>query len=186
MRILVTGAAGAGATTLGSALARQWGCRHLDTDDYFWFPSSPPYQRKRTEATRVRMLTLDLFEAPDAVVSGSMMNWGSRLEDAFDLIVFLRVPTAVRLARLVRRDLERFGKSDPVFLRWASRYEEGPPQGRSYAQHAAWLAQRSAPVLRIEGDSATEASADLVIKAIAAIPTPPSTAASSPPAAASR
>lgn len=170
MRILVTGAAGAGATTLGSAIARVLGCRHLDTDDYFWFPSSPPFQHKRSVAARVRMLMLDLFEAPHAVVSGSLMNWGSRLEDAFDLIVFLRVPTAVRLARLARRDLDRFGRCDPAFLRWASRYEEGPPLGRSYAQHAAWLAQRSAQVLRIEGETSTEAVVDLVLKAIAGLP----------------
>ena len=170
MRILVTGAAGAGTTTLGSAMARQLGCKHLDVDDYFWFPSSPPFQHKRSEATRVRMLATDLFEASNAVVSGSLMNWGRQLEDAFDLIVFLRVPTAVRLDRLVKRGLERFGNSDPAFLRWASRYEEGPPQGRSYAQHVAWLAQRSAPVLRIEGDFSIEASVDLVFKAIAGLP----------------
>jgi hypothetical protein len=166
MRILITGAAGAGATTLGSEIARQWGWSHLDVDDYFWVPTSPPFLHKRPEAEGVGLLAADLSGATQAVVSGSLMEWGSRLEDAFDLIVFLRVPTALRLDRLVRRELQRYGKADPAFLRWASRYEEGPPLGRSLAKHLAWLGQRSAPVLRIEGDTTTQTRVDRVLEAL--------------------
>jgi adenylate kinase family enzyme len=47
MRILVTGASGSGTTTLGKALAEQLACAFLDADDFFWFPTNPPFTQKR-------------------------------------------------------------------------------------------------------------------------------------------
>jgi adenylate kinase family enzyme len=42
-RIHITGASGAGVSTLGCALADALAIPHHDTDDYFWQPTSPPY-----------------------------------------------------------------------------------------------------------------------------------------------
>jgi len=168
MRILVTGASGSGTTTLGSTLAGQLGCKHFDLDDYFWLPTTPPFQRKRDPAERLQMLSRDLLEAPRAMVSGSPMGWGVGVEDAFDLVVFLHVPTTLRLERLQRREVQRYGKADTALLLWASQYDEGPPEGRSLSKHLAWLARRSCPVLRMEGDSSIDAQVELVLKTLAA------------------
>jgi hypothetical protein len=43
-RIHIVGASGSGTTSLASAIAAQCGHRHLDTDDFFWMPTSPPYR----------------------------------------------------------------------------------------------------------------------------------------------
>jgi len=88
------------------------------------------------------------------------------VEDAFDLIVFLFVATQTRLARIRRRETERFGTADPAFLTWASQYDEGPPEGRSLAKHESWLAQRSCPILRIEGDTSVQARVRRVMDVI--------------------
>lgn len=153
MRILVIGAAGSGTTTLGQALSARLGCQHLDLDDYFWVPSTPPYQQKRDATERLQMLLHDLHAADHAVASGSLMGWGQDAEDAFDLTVFLTVPTPLRLARIQQREVQRFGSTNPAFLTWASQYDEGPPGGRSLAKHESWLAQRRCLVLRIAGDT---------------------------------
>ncbi len=168
MHILVLGASGSGTTTLGSALARRLGCEHLDTDDFFWLPTSPPYQHQRDPAQRLDLLLRCLQDAPGAVVSGSLVGWGDAVEDHFDLIVFLHVPTEVRLERLRQRETQRFGAPDPAFLQWACEYDHGPPVGRSLAIHRAWLAARQCPVLRIEGDTTVEERVRRVMAAIGA------------------
>ncbi len=166
MQILVIGASGCGTTTLGRELASRLRCTHLDLDDYYWLRTSPPFQQKRDPAERLDLVSRDLLRAPDAVVSGSPMAWGDAIEDAFGLIVFLQVPTGVRLQRLQAREILRYGKADPAFLEWAARYEEGPSAGRSLARHLAWLDARKCPVLRIEGDTSVEARLALVLAAL--------------------
>lgn len=166
MRILVMGASGSGTTTLAKALASRLHWDHLDTDDFYWLPTSPPFQRKRDPAERHALLLQALHKAPDAIVSGSLMGWGEALGDVFDLVVFLYVPVEIRLERLQRREIERYGTYDPAFLQWASEYDAGPSEGRSLARHRAWLAGRKCPVLRIEGDTSVETRVDTVTVAL--------------------
>jgi hypothetical protein len=151
-RILVLGASGSGTTTLGAALAGHLGWTHLDTDDYFWLPTRPPYQHRRDPPERLALAVRDLQAAGQAVVSGSIGGWGTALEDAFDLVVFLYLPAEVRVDRLRQRETGRYGAADAAFLEWAAQYDAGPPEGRSLAKHTAWLAQRQCPVLRLEED----------------------------------
>jgi hypothetical protein len=56
LRIYLTGAAGAGVTTLGRALASALQLPHFDVDDYYWYPSDPPYTQARPPNERVSRL----------------------------------------------------------------------------------------------------------------------------------
>lgn len=152
MRIHITGASGAGTTTLGEAIAQELSLTHLDADAYYWLPTSPPFKTKRDAAGRLSNLHADIEAASGVVLSGSIVGWGEEVEDAFDLVVFLYLPAEKRIERLRRREIERYGSADPAFLEWARQYDEGPPEGRSLAKHIAWLNQRSCPVLRLEED----------------------------------
>jgi adenylate kinase family enzyme len=95
------------------------------------------------------------------VLSGSLAGWGDPIKDRFDLVVFLYAPTSVRLERLKRRELERYGRealgpggvmhaSHLAFLAWASRYDEGDEWTRSRRLHEAWLADLRSTVLRVD------------------------------------
>lgn len=152
MHIHITGAPGSGVTTLGAAVAQELSMRHLDADDYFWLPTSPSFRLERSVAERLTRLRTDIQSGPCVVLSGSIMGWGAEVEEAFRLIVFLYLPAPIRLERLRRRELEKYGHVNPVFLAWAAKYDEGPERGRRLARHNAWLAKRSCPVLRLEGD----------------------------------
>lgn len=169
MRVLITGASGSGTTTLGRALARRLGWESVDADDYYWLPTNPPYTEKRDPAARLQMICERLDGVENAVISGSVMRWGAELEDGFDLIVFLYLDTRIRIERLRVREERELGAANPEFLEWAAGYDAGPPYGRSLAKHNAWLAVRSSPILRLEGDMTVEERCDHVVAALADI-----------------
>jgi uridine kinase len=152
MRVLVTGAAGSGTSTLGKALAQLWNARFLEADSYFWHPTQPPFSQKRLPEERSTLLMQALEAETVAVVAGSVMGWSTQIEDAFSLVIFLYVPTEVRLQRLESREVQRFGKANPAFLEWAAQYDEGLQEGRSLARHNSWLATRECQVIRLVGN----------------------------------
>jgi adenylate kinase family enzyme len=160
-RIHLLGASGSGTTTLGRALARHLGVPHLDTDDYFWLPTEPKFERIRERAERQALLGGDLDRQPSWVLSGSLCGWGDRFIARFDLVIFCAVPARTRLARLRARERERYGEAAvapggrlraryEAFIAWAASYEDGPAAARSRAMHEAWLATLRCPVLRLE------------------------------------
>ena len=159
-RLHVTGASGAGTTTLGRALADALAAPHADTDDYYWVPSTPPYVTKREPSERLELM-LRLFLPRDRwVLSGSLSGWGDPLIPYFDAVVFLELEPQERLTRLRRRERRRYGDAvDPggpqepahhAFLEWAAGYDLPAFDGRSRAQHDRWLAGLSCPVLRLD------------------------------------
>jgi adenylate kinase family enzyme len=159
--IHVLGASGAGTTTLGRAIAQAYGHVHLDTDDYYWEPTDPPFQVKRAQSARVDMLGAALDAHPRWVLSGSLCGWGDVFIPRFDLVVFLLVPTDIRLARLLTRERHRFGVEPlapggamhaihEVFMTWAAGYDDGGEEMRSRRQHETWLAALPCPLIRLE------------------------------------
>jgi uridine kinase len=152
MRVLITGAAGSGTSTLGEALAQRWNAQFLEADSYFWEQTQPHYTHSRLPEERNALLMQALAVNPVSVVAGSVMGWGTHVENAFNLIVFLYVPTEVRIKRLESREALRFGKVNPAFLAWAAQYDEGLQEGRSLEKHNSWLATRECQVVRLIGN----------------------------------
>jgi adenylate kinase family enzyme len=161
--IHIFGASGSGTTSLASALAARHGHRHLDTDDFYWLPTNPPYRQKRPRELRLQMLQRALAESSSWVLSGSLCGWGDPLIPEFELVVLLAVPTPVRLARLRAREAERYGQAAIApggahhsayteFLDWAAQYDTGGLQMRSLALHKAWLSTLPGATLRLEGE----------------------------------
>jgi adenylate kinase family enzyme len=170
-RIHLTGASGAGVTTLGRALASDLAVPHHDSDDYYWYPTDPPYRRKRGIPERIRLMREMFLDRPAWILSGALDSWGSAVQGHFDLVVFVRTRTEVRLARLRDREARRLGLVGAVtlgrltpetdtFLRWAASYDDGGLAGRSLHRHEIWLRSLDCPVLRVDGADPT---ADLVL-----------------------
>ena len=185
--IHIFGASGSGTTTLGRAVAARLRCSHLDTDDYFWVPTDPPYVTIRPREERCRLLGADLDRVGGFVLSGSICGpgdyWGRPFVERFALAVFLRVPTAVRMRRLRERERERFGAAlEPggamheehvAFLKWAEQYDTFPPTERSLALHEEWIATLACPVLRLDGERPAQELTDEVAAAWAGPTTAP-------------
>jgi len=162
MKIHILGASGSGTTTLAKELARRLNISYFDSDNYLWLDTEIPYQKKRELDERVRLLNHDILNNNDCILSGSIYDWGDELIDLFDLIVFLWIPSDIRIKRLKQRDVQRYGnlinegekrhKMHVDFIEWASKYDSGDVNIRSRKSHEIWLEKASCKVLRIEGD----------------------------------
>ena len=161
-RIHITGASGAGVTSLGRAVANALAIPHHDTDDYLWQPTTPPFQKTRERADRLRLMNEMFLPRAEWALSGSLAGWGDAIIPAFDLVVFVTTPKEIRLQRLRAREAMRYGanavapggwrhKDTEEFIAWASNYEDGDLASRSLAMHEAWLAALPCPVLRLDG-----------------------------------
>jgi len=160
-RIHIVGASGSGTTTLGRAIAQAFGHAHLDTDDYYWEPTDPPFQVTREPAAREALLGAALDAHPRWVLSGSLCGWGDVFIPRFDLVVFLLATPEIRLARLLERERRRFGAhalapggamhaAHGAFMAWAAGYDDGGEDMRSRRMHERWLAALPCPVIRLE------------------------------------
>lgn len=155
------GASGCGASTTGRALADALGVAYFDSDDYFHGPSDPPYNAARAPDERYARIMADLELRPSWVLGGGVAGWDPEPELDFTQVIFLWVPWEVREVRLKRRERERFGaRIEPggdmhaqhlAFMEWASRYDVGDVEGKTFARHRAWLMQQSCRVLDVRG-----------------------------------
>ncbi|PAU89553.1 hypothetical protein CK507_01360 [Pseudomonas sp. WN033] len=166
VRLHIFGASGSGATTLARALAERCGWLHLDTDDFYWLPSEPPYLHKRPPQERVAMISEQSAQASSWVLSGSLCSWGEALIPSFSHALFLRLDDEARMRRLRRRELQRYGNriqpggdmhaQSQAFLEWASGYEQGDLHTRSLLMHETWIEKNlHCPLLRLDSTRQT-------------------------------
>lgn len=151
--IHILGASGSGTTTLASALAAKHGHAHLDTDNFYWIPTDPPFLEKRPIEERLELLREAMQRSTSWVLSGSLAGWGDPLIPEFELVVFLIVPNEVRMQRLRAREIQRYQHLANIeFLEWANKYDTAGFEMRSRKLHEAWLKNLQTPILRLEGE----------------------------------
>jgi adenylate kinase family enzyme len=160
LRIHILGASGSGTSTLGAALARRLGVPHTDSDSLYWLPTDPPYTTPRPSEERQALLRRTLPTDASWVFSGATTKWAAPLESYFDLVVFLLLDPQVRMARLRRREAARWGARilpsgdmaaiNAAFIAWAAAYDTAGSLRSSRVTHEAWLADQTAPVLRLD------------------------------------
>lgn len=158
-RIHILGAAGAGTTTLGRALAESLNVAYFDTDDFYWQQTDAPFTVARPKEERIRLLQEQTAGLEGWVLSGSLCGWGDAMIAQFTHVVFLRLDPHVRLHRLRLREVQRYGdeileggsrhENSVAFLAWAARYDNGNHSLRSLRRHETWLAALTCPVIRL-------------------------------------
>lgn len=169
--IHIFGASGSGATTLGQELSKRLPHVNFDGDDYFWIKK---FTEQRKPSERLHLLTKDLSEYNQWILSGAICGWGNPLKSNFDLVIFLYVPKEIRLQRLREREIHRYGEDilpgrsmyeqSKAFLEWASLYDDGGLEVRSKVLHEQWLLDLTCPVLRIEGNTSISERVNIVLE----------------------
>ncbi len=175
-RINVLGASGSGTSSLGRALAGRLSIAHFESDDYFHAESDPPFTRPRGAEDRYARMMADLGSVESWVLSGGVAGWSPYPELDFTMIVFLVVPTEVRLERLRARERARFGarvlaggdmfELHEEFIAWAAGYDAGDVEGKTLSRHEAYLAEQRCPVRVVRGVRALAEIADEVMGAL--------------------
>ncbi|AJE48177.1 adenylate kinase [Celeribacter indicus] len=174
-RVYIFGASGTGTTTLGENIAAELSLVHVDCDDHYWAPVEPPFSVKREPHERVASMSGALGNA-GWVLTGACNGWGHGLIEQADLIVFVTLPTPMRIERLRMREKARFGNRieeggdmceiHKDFIRWAQGYDDPGFRGRNLAAHEEWLARQSKPVCRVNSSQSRETIKSAVISAL--------------------
>lgn len=164
--IFIYGASGSGVSTLGKYIAERTGLFRMDTDDYFWENTDPPYSVKRAAEVRVALMKRDIERSEGAVISGSLDGWGDALMPYFTLALRVMTDTDTRIARLKEREGKKLGKRIEkggdmyehhlAFLAWAADYDTADTSKRSKARHDEWEKRLSCPVLYLNGTDSPE------------------------------
>lgn len=166
------GASGSGTSTIGRFISHRLGYFFMDTDDYFWEPTDPPYTTKRSVSDRLALMKRDVAEHDRVVISGSLVGWGDELIPFFTMAVRVETDTAIRMERLKKREREKFGdRLDPggdmyenhlKFMDWAAAYDSGDLNMRSRAEHDEWQKQLQCQRISVDGSLPLEEIFEMV------------------------
>lgn len=175
-RILIMGAAGAGSSTLGKALAQKHQWPHFDSDEYYWLPTDPPFTDKRPPEERVQLLSNDLSKHKNWIVSGVLCNWGNFIILHLTHVIFLYADSPTRLNRIKKRETKQFGsrilkggdmyEHHEAFIEWASQYDSNNPISRTKNKHLDWLNTLPSQIQVIKLDATLETDALIKIALI--------------------
>lgn len=170
--IHIYGASGSGTSTLGRYISNKLGYFFMDTDDYFWEATDPPYQVKRNIPDRIAWMKNDIAKHDKVVISGSLVDWGDVLIPLFTLAIRVETDTLIRIDRLKRREREHFGsRIDPggdmyenhrAFLDWAASYDQGDLNMRSKSKHDEWQKQLQCPMILLDGQLPVEKNFEVI------------------------
>ncbi len=160
--IHIYGASGSGTSTLGRYISEKSGYFFMDTDDYFWEPTNPPYTVKRCLSSRMKLMREDIQRHDHVIISGSLVDWGDEFIPLFTLAIRVETDTDIRLQRLNRREREKFGsridfggdmyENHLEFIKWAASYDHGGMDMRSKAKHDDWQKKLICPLLFVDGN----------------------------------
>ena len=163
MRIHIFGASGSGVTTLGKALSEKLHIEYFDSDDFFWLKTQHPFTQRQHPQVRNTMVSEKLHTTDNWIFGGSIIHWGENVFPPFDLIIFLYLPSELRMERLRKRELERYGdaiithpeksKKFQEFMDWAKDYDHNTGiANRTLKAHLEWLSDIDTPLIELSGD----------------------------------
>ena len=166
------GASGSGTSTIGKFISDKLGYFFMDTDDYFWEPTDPPYTTKRNVSDRITLMKNDISNNDRVVISGSLVGWGDELIPLFTLAVRVKTDTAIRIDRLKRREREHFGnridlggdmyENHQAFIDWAASYDSGGLDMRSKSKHDEWQKLLQCCQILLDGSLPVEKNFEII------------------------
>lgn len=170
--IMIIGPSGSGKTTLGRLVAHKLGYPYFDVDDYIWRQDTKePYTQMYTREQKIARLDADIAPHEHFVMAGSMSSFHYAFDDKFAMMVLLYAPPEIRVERVHRRAISRFGErvlaggdmyeKHMAFLQDNSKYEtDGSP---NLAEQRAWMDGMSCAKIELDGTAELEHNANIII-----------------------
>ena len=170
--IMIIGPSGSGKTTLGKIVAQKLGYPYFDVDDYIWKQNTDtPYTQMYTRDEKISRLSNDIAPYEHFVMAGSMSSFHYAFDEMFEMMVLLYVSPDIRIERVHKRAIERFGErvleggdmyeAHMRFLNDNRRYEEdGSPNMREQKE---WMENMSCVKIELDGAAELEKNADIIV-----------------------
>ena len=170
--IMIIGPSGSGKTTLGKIVAQKLGYPYFDVDDYIWKQNTDsPYTQMYTRDEKISRLSNDIAPYEHFVMAGSMSSFHYAFDEMFEMMVLLYVSPDIRIERVHKRAIERFGErvleggdmyeAHMRFLNDNRRYEEdGSPNMREQKE---WMENMSCVKIELDGAADLEKNADIIV-----------------------
>ena len=174
-KIYIIGASGTGKTTLAKALSVKLQCVHFDSDDFYHYPTDPPFLKQRSGEARARLLSQALDRHSSWILSGGAGTWEPSVKLDPSLVIFLYLPPNIRLERLKERESTLYGKRiqqggdmesiHKEFIEWTEGYDSGQSQGTNLlSAHLEYLKKLNTPLVKFEKPMTTKEQIDFIIK----------------------
>ncbi len=170
--IIIIGPSGSGKTTLGKIAAQKLWYPYFDVDDYIWKQNTDsPYTQMYTRDEKISRLSNDIAPYEHFVMAGSMSSFHYAFDEMFEMMVLLYVSPDIRIERVHKRAIERFGErvleggdmyeAHMRFLNDNRRYEEdGSPNMREQKE---WMENMSCVKIELDGAAELEKNADIIV-----------------------
>ena len=164
--ICVCGLNGSGKTTLGAALAKKLNFKHMDVENYYFTQSDNPYASARTREEVEELLLEDINENPRFVFSAVNGNMNQEINSRYDLVVYLEVPSEIRIKRIRQRAFDKFGTR---VLPGGDMYEQEEEffafaEKRTPEKIESWLDMLTCKVLRLDGTADIEENISKIVE----------------------
>lgn len=171
--IMIIGPSGSGKSSLGKIVAEKLGFPYFDVDDYIWKKDTlEPYTQMYSKAEKITRLKSDIEPYEHFVMAGSMSSFHQAFDNNFELMVFLYAGPEIRLQRVHKRAMERFGKriledgdlyeSHQKFLENNRRYEcDGSP---NLYEQKEWLKNLPCAKIELDGNNSLESNAKIIVE----------------------
>jgi Uridine kinase len=155
--IIIFGANGSGKTTLGRELARVLGFVHMDIEDYYFEQSEIPCTVKRSREDCLNLLLSDIEKYRAFVLSAVTGDFGDVISQYYNFAVFLSAPKQLRIERVKRRCVEKFGEMNEQSLEFVDFVST-----RSLEFIEQWSDTLSCPVICVDGTIDWRANAEYI------------------------
>lgn len=173
--IMITGAPGAGKTTLGELLAKELGYAFLDIDEYIWRKDTEiPFSQMYSKNEKISRLMGAVSACDHFVMAGSMDSFHEHFDPFFKLVVHLQTDTNIREMRVRQREFERFGNriledgdmydKHERFINELAGYDIGMG-GCTLQQHELWLKSLLCKVIQLNGSDDLDSNVKRIIEA---------------------
>jgi len=151
--IIVFGLNGSGKTTFARELANSLNYKHMDIEDYYFIESDVPYSKARELEECKSLMLKDIEKHKYYVLSALTGDFGYEITSTFELGIFIDAPHAVRVERVRRRSIDRFG--DRV-KEGGDMYEANMTfmdmvESRTLSKVTEWSEQIECPIIHLDG-----------------------------------
>lgn len=166
-----------GTTTLGESLSEELGVIHIDSDDFFWMKTDPPFREVCPTTDCIAGIRNKIAGSQDWVYSGSIGTWGNEFMEEFTLAVFLYLEPSVRMERIEKRENQRYGnrikpwgdmhEHYKKYMAWAASYDQPDiSHNRNKAGHLEWLKKLPFPSISLDSDQPTSEQVRCILKVL--------------------